>query len=227
MMDALQAKNPLYPLLCVGSSVVVLICGLLLVKRPGFPVLLAGLCLLYCIFGFWRQTLKCLLVFLPVSAVFAGFSWLFQQDLVTAVQMGGRVLLVGISSIPVVCLPQINLTRNLAQLRCPRIITLGMLIAVRFVPVLRDEVRQVREAMKTRGVRASLWNFKCFYRALLIPLTMRLINLSDTLSLSLETRGFELGKEEASVYRPVRFRLRDGVYLVSASALVAGMVVFG
>ena len=121
---------------------------------------------------------------------------------------------------------QIRLIRNMNQLHFPKMLTLGMLIAVRFVPVVGSEVRQIREAMKTRGVRASLWNFKCFYRALLIPLIMRLINISDTLSLSLETRGFELENTPVTVYEPVQFTLRDGLYLAGMIAVLAGNLAF-
>ncbi len=45
----------------------------------------------------------------------------------------------------------IDMTRNLSTLRVPRGITLGMLIATSFPPVLRAEKQRVREAMQTRG----------------------------------------------------------------------------
>ena len=102
-------------------------------------------------------------------------------------------------------------------------ITLGMLIAVRFLPVLGSEIARIREAMKTRGVRASLWNVRCFYRALVMPLMLRIINMSDTMALSLETRGFDLENREVSVYRPVRFFARDGVFAACIVILLVGL----
>lgn len=86
-----------------------------------------------------------------------------------------------------------DMTRNLSTLKVPRGITLGMLIATSFPPVLGAEIRRVREAMKTRGA-GSVLNPKIFYRAFLVPFVMRLVNISDTLSLSVETRGFSLRK---------------------------------
>lgn len=226
MMHSLRVKTPLYPLVCILSSLVIAIVGLIMVKGNMTPFLLLFLCVLDCCFGLYRATIKCLLIFIPVSAVFGLFTYLFNWNLLEAVQMAERVLLLAVAAIPAVCMPPINLIRCLTKLRCPRMITLGMLIVIRFIPVLRAEVSRIREAMKTRGVSASLWNFQCFYRALLIPLMMRLINISDTLSLSLETRGFELGKAQSTIYREVRFRPRDAAYSVLVGVMLIGTVVF-
>ncbi len=226
MIQSLQVKKPLYPLVCILSSLAIAIVGLIMVKGNMTPFLLLFLCVLDCCFGLYRATIKCLLIFIPVSAVFGLFTYLFNWNLLEAVQMAERVLLLAVAAIPAVCMPPINLIRCLTKLHCPRMITLGMLIVIRFIPVLRAEVSRIREAMKTRGVNASLWNFSCFYRALLIPLMMRLINISDTLSMSLETRGFELGKAQSTIYREVRFRPRDAVYSALVAAMMIGTVVF-
>ena len=225
MMNSLRVKNPLYPLVCILSSLVIVIVGLLLVKGHDVLWLILLLCAADCCFGLYKTTLKCLLMFIPVSALFGLFTYLFNWNGMEAVQMAERILLMAVAAIPAVCMPPINLIRCLTKLKCPRMITLGMLIVIRFVPVLRAEVKRIREAMKTRGVNASLWNIQCFYRALLIPLMMRLINISDTLSLSLETRGFEMGRTPVSVYRDVRFRPRDAVYSVLVAAMLIGTVV--
>lgn len=226
MIQSLQVKKPLYPLVCILSSLAIAIVGLIMVKGNMTPFLLLFLCVLDCCFGLYRATIKCLLIFIPVSAVFGLFTYLFNWNLLEAVQMAERVLLLAVAAIPAVCMPPINLIRCLTKLRCPRMITLGMLIVIRFIPVLRAEVSRIREAMKTRGVNASLWNFSCFYRALLIPLMMRLINISDTLSMSLETRGFELSQAQSTIYREVRFRPRDAVYSALVAAMMIGTVVF-
>lgn len=226
MMHSLRVKTPLYPLVCILSSMVIAIVGLIMVKGNATPWLILLLCVADCCFGLYKATFKCLMIFVPVGAVFGMFTYLFNWNLIEAIQMGERILLLAVAAIPAVCMPPINLIRCLTKLCCPRMITLGMLIVIRFIPVLRAEVSRIREAMKTRGVSASLWNFQCFYRALLIPLMMRLINISDTLSLSLETRGFELGKAQSTIYREVRFRPRDAVYSVLVGVMLIGTVVF-
>ena len=90
----------------------------------------------------------------------------------------------------------------------PRSVTLGMLIAMSFVPMLKVEIKRVREAMKTRGA-GSILNPKILYRAFLVPLVMRLVNISDTLALSVETRGFALGKAPYSIYKRESVVLSD------------------
>lgn len=100
----------------------------------------------------------------------------------------------------------VDLTRNLNQIKIPRKITLGMLICLNFVPILKIEVKNIKEAMKIRGV--SILNPKIFYRAFLIPLTIRLVNISDTLALSVEARGFKMDGK-SSIYKPVKLKLKD------------------
>ena len=89
-----------------------------------------------------------------------------------------------------------------------------------FVPVLKGEIKRVREAMKTRGA-GSILNPKIFYRAFLIPLVTRLVDISDTLALSIETRGFTLGKSKYTVYEREVINFMDVLYLLG---LVAGVV---
>lgn len=100
-----------------------------------------------------------------------------------------------------------------------------MLVTLRFIPVLAGEIRQIWEAMKTRGVRTAWYRISCLYRAFFIPLTMRIVNISDTLSLSLETRGFVLDDKEATVYAPVRFHARDAIFSSLALCATAGLAV--
>ena len=111
----------------------------------------------------------------------------------------------------------IDMTRNLSTLKAPRGLTLGMLIATSFPPVLRAEKQRVREAMKTRGA-GSVFNPKIFYRAFLVPLVMRLVNISDTLSLSVETRGFSLEKTPYTVYKKEAVCISDVLFILGIAA---------
>ena len=114
-----------------------------------------------------------------------------------------------------------DMTRNLSTLKAPRGITLGMLIATSFPPVLGAETRRVREAMKTRGA-GSVLNPKILYRAFLVPFVMRIVNISDTLSLSVETRGFSLEKTPYTVYKKEIVCLSDVLFVLG---LAAGAIV--
>ena len=83
--------------------------------------------------------------------------------------------------------------------------------------------------MRTRGIDTRLNSIAWYrpsnlYRAFLIPLVMRTINLSDTLALSVETRGFDPADREATVYHPVLFSLRDGIFVGLTLMAVAGIL---
>ena len=114
----------------------------------------------------------------------------------------------------------VRMTRSLSQIHTPRAITLGMLISMSFVPMLKGEIKRVREAMKTRGA-GSVLNPKILYRAFLVPFVMRLVNISDTLALSVETRGFTLGGSLYSVYKKEYPAISDVLFLLG---IVAGAV---
>ena len=59
------------------------------------------------------------------------------------------------------------------------------------------------------------------YRAFLVPFVMRLVNISDTLALSVETRGFALGKVRYTIYKKENLAISDIVYVLG---LIAGAV---
>lgn len=126
-----------------------------------------------------------------------------------AVRLSGVV----IAFIPGVSMPPSSLVRCLTQLKFPRLMTLGILITLIFIPILNREINQIRNAMKTRGA-TTLWRPQVFYRAILIPLIVRLVNISDTLTLSVETRGFICDDVKPSVYKPIKIKSRDIVFAV-------------
>ena len=72
-------------------------------------------------------------------------------------------------------------------------------------------------ALKTRGA-GSVFNPKIFYRAFLVPLVMRLVNISDTLSLSVETRGFSLEKTPYTVYKKETVCISDVLFILGIAA---------
>ena len=209
MTDRFHVKNPLYPVLGIAVSLFTLIGALVLAKSVWGTVFTAGVFLLLCCFGYARTCLR-LLPFMAVYLVF--FSFVFYLagggSGMFAWQMGNRLAGVAVAAIPGLSLPPVKLVRSLTSLKCPRLVTLGMLITMSFIPVLSAEIRQVRSAMRTRGA-ASFLSPALFYRAFLIPLMVRLVNISDTLALSVETRGFVSEQEDFTVYHPVSLRGKD------------------
>lgn len=154
--------------------------------------------------------------------IIGGLSFLSNRSLDAFWQTLLRMILLGLCAVPMVSTSPCDLTRCLAKLKCPRVITLGMLVTLKFIPVLVGEIKQIWEAMKVRGANMNWYRPSCIYRAFIIPLVMRIIGISDTLSLSLETRAFTLDDSTSSVYKVIKIKARDFVFLACAIVICAG-----
>lgn len=168
------------------------------------------------IFGYYRECLRALVATAVFGGIFAGIAYAASRDTSAAVAMVNRFAAIFLAVVPGMALAPVRVTRNLSQLRVPRAVTLGMLIAMSFVPMLKNEIARVREAMKTRGA-GSVLNPQILYRAFLVPLVMRLVNISDTLALSVETRGFTLEKAPYTIYKREYFVASDLLFVLGIS----------
>ncbi|MBQ8944948.1 MAG: energy-coupling factor transporter transmembrane protein EcfT [Clostridia bacterium] len=216
-------KSDVYPLLGIAISVFVIVFGLITAAKDNRSccIFLAGVFTVFLFTGFHRSCIGVILPAFAVAAIFGLITYLSGRGFDKALSIGLRFIAIGIAMIPGMSIRPVDLTRNLNELRVPRGITLGMLIALNFTPLLGAEIKQIREAMKTRGA-GSVINFKILYRAFLIPLIMRLVNISDTLALSVETRGFTLDGKDISVYKRVSPHIKDGVVAALIAVCAAG-----
>lgn len=206
-------KSKIYPILAVLTALFILVFGLVMARNIKVFCFIGGVSLLLGTIGCYKAYLRILPFMLIGAAIFGGISYLARHDVAAANAMGVRILIICTAIIPGMSVAPVDLTRNLNQMKVPKGITLGMLIALNFTPLLRLEVKRVREAMKTRGA-GSLLNPKVFYRAFLIPFVTRLVNISDTLALSVETRGFTLEKTETTTYKTPKFRVTDAILIL-------------
>lgn len=213
MSEKLLVKKPLYPIIGLISSLLIIVFGLLTAQKTACIFFFGAMWLLFMLFGYWRACLAVVPVAAVLCAVFAGITYAVSRDVQATLSAVNRILAVCIAVIPGLALSPIVLVRNFSALKLPRMLTLAMMITLTFFPLLGTEVRQVREAMKTRGA-GSLLSPKIFYRAFLIPLVMRLVNISDTLALSVETRGFSNNADDCSVYKTVNLRAADIIFLL-------------
>lgn len=226
-MEQLQVKRPLYPLLALLSSLLIFCIGLLVAKKISFLYLMGSLTIVYLIFGFGKVLFKVIPIFLGIGLFIGIGAALTSQNYMTGLQTIGRVVVLAYSSIVMVTLPPINLTRNLVQLKFPRAFTLGMLITIRFVPLLINESKQIKEAMRTRGVKISITNKNYIYRAFLIPFITRIIHMSDIMAVSVETRGFVLEDKSNVVYKEVKPSIRDGIFAGCILVILIGVMCYG
>ena len=220
-MTFFRVKTKLYPLIAITASFFVIIFGLVAARNENLCWYLLGVLVWLCIFGCFQGVFKMLPAFIVFGGAFAGIAYASAGgDLASALSMLNRfgALFLGVAlSMSVAA---VRMTRSLSAVHTPRAITLGMLISMSFVPMLKGEIGRVREAMKTRGA-GSVLNPKILYRAFLVPFVMRLVNISDTLALSVETRGFTLGGSLYSIYKKEYPALSDALFLLG---IVAGAV---
>lgn len=220
-MRFLSFKNKIYPVFVFLASLFIMVFGLVTSKSVRCSYFLAGCWVWLFLFGCRKGCLRVLLPFIIVGGIIGTIAYfVYGHDPAASLAMVNRFGSVFLAAALGMSVEPADMTRNLSTLRVPRAITLGMLIATSFPPVLGAEIRRVREAMKTRGA-GSVLNPKIFYRAFLVPFVMRLVNISDTLSLSVETRGFSLGKTPYTVYKKEYVCLSDVLFM---AGLIAGAV---
>ena len=220
-MSFFRYKSKLFPLVAIVAGLFVVIFGLVTADSLlACSIYLAGVFMWLSLFGCGRACLRTLPAFIVVGGIFFAVFYAATGTFDAGWAMANRFGAVFLGVVPGVCCEPVRMTRSLSQVHTPRSVTLGMLIAMSFVPMLRGEIRRVREAMKTRGA-GSILNPRILYRAFLVPLVMRLVNISDTLALSVETRGFALGKVPYTIYKKESFALSDVLF---AAGLVAGAV---
>ena len=215
-------KTKIHPIFALLTGAIVLVFGLLLAPRIEGSYFLGGALVWYLIFGHYRQCFRLLPIAVIIGGIFSAIAYFASGgDVWSAIAMANRFGAIFLALIPGMACSAVRTVRSLSQMRVPRSVTLGMLIAMSFTPMLKGEIKRVREAMKTRGA-GSICNPRIFYRAFLVPLVMRLVNISDTLALSVETRGFALGKAPYTIYKKESIALSDLVFLLGA---VAGALV--
>lgn len=214
-------SNKIFPIIAMLSGIVILFFGLLNAGKIETTYFLCGIVIWFIAFGYIKETFRMLLGVVFFGGIFAAIAYIASKNVESSIAMINRFATLFLSIVPSMACTPVRMTRSLSQLHTPRAVTLGMLIAMSFVPMLKGEVKRVREAMKTRGA-GSMLNLKIIYRAFLVPLIIRLVNISDTLALSVETRGFSLEKVPYTIYKKEKINAISLVYL---SGIIIGLAV--
>ncbi len=211
-------NKKLYPLVAVLAGLFIIVFGLIMARGLLLCSIFLGAVFVWLLlFGCGRACLRIVPVFVVVAGIFFGIFYGATGTVNSGWAMANRFGAVFLAIVPGMSVEPVRMTRSLSQIHTPRSVTLGMLIAMSFVPMLKGEIKRVREAMKTRGA-GSVFNPKILYRAFLVPLVMRLVNISDTLALSVETRGFALGKVRYTIYKKENIALSDIVFILGLTA---------
>ena len=138
MLETFEAKKPFYPLISFSVSVIVLIFGMLFSKNLLAFAFATAIFVLYSAFGLFKSTWKMTVAMAICGLIIGGLSFLTNKSLDAFWQTLLRMILLGLCAVPMVSTSPCDLTRCLAKLKCPRVITLGMLVTLKFIPVLVD-----------------------------------------------------------------------------------------
>ena len=119
------------------------------------------------------------------------------------------------------------LLKPLARFKVPvRDFSMMMLLALRFVPTLLDDVRELKLAQLSRG--ASLGKGSPIKRIksvipLVVPLFVGAFRRAENTAVALTLRGYRNNSERTSLY-PLRFQTSDYLILGISCVIIAGLV---
>ncbi len=212
-------KDRIYPLFSLVISTLFFVVGLFFVKETWFVFYMLAIVFVLLGFGFQKSLLKVSILILPI-AVIVYLLALIGTSHINALQNSYRALLLGLASVISLSIEPVDLVRNLNALKVPRLLSLGLLISLRFIGVIAEEMQRIRIAMKTRGINNNYLNPKVIYRAFFIPLIMRVISISDILAISLDTRGFKSDAKHSN-YKEVKVSLRSIIFFIISILIIA------
>ena len=205
--------SSLYPLIALIGGLIIVIFSLIYANNIKCSYFLIGAYLLIFCFINYKTCLKSLIYFGILGGIFFLITYLISNSVTQGIYMLNRIGAFIVGMLPGISVGADRLTRNLSQIKAPRSLTLGMLIVFSFMPILKEESKRVREGMKARG-SYSLFNPRIFYRAFLIPFITQVVDISDTLSLSIETRAFDLHDKNYSVYKKEYLRFANLLFIL-------------
>lgn len=105
-----------------------------------------------------------------------------------------------------------KLMSALRWLKIPNSIIVAWVVSFRFLDEIGIRLKEIRAAMKVRGLKLSLMHPIYSFELYLIPLVYKCLNISETLVSSIISRGIEYEGEKTS-FIPLRFNFSDYVYI--------------
>jgi energy-coupling factor transport system permease protein len=220
---ALLLNRPAALLTLMFMSVLILLAGgvapgILWQKSRAMLGLIVSLFIIQCVFTRDGE---------PLLTLF-GRSIITESGFLTAVSVNLRLLIVVLSAMIVLTgQPRDNLLA-LTQCKVPYEIAFMALAALRFLPMLREEARDVLCAAQLRGLRvkkSGLGNKVRAYASIALPVTAGAIHRAERLSVAMEARGFRTYPRRTSMRR-LQLRAADWIYAAIFCIVLAAIIVF-
>lgn len=155
-------KKKIYPIFVFLASLFLIIFGLCMARNVKCSYFLAGCFVWLMLFGCRKGCFRVLPVYIVVGGLFVVISYFaYGKDGNAAMAMANRFASVFLAAALGMSVEPADMTRNLSTLKTPRGVTLGMLIATSFPPVLGagDKKGERGDENARRGQRVKPENF--------------------------------------------------------------------
>lgn len=162
------------------------------------------ICLLSCLMGQKKIVLKYIVFYVIIAAIQQLCSYLPQaiETILSVFTLFIRVMIpvVLFASTFIATTKVSELIAAMYSLKIPRSITITFAMVLRFFPTFSEEIHNIYDAMKLRGIKVSWKNV--FTRPLLlleamaVPIVMRSASIAEELSASAVTRGIDNATDE-------------------------------
>lgn len=121
------------------------------------------------------------------QALLAGGGW--EETAVAVARFAALILLATLVTLTTRVMDMVDLFERLFGLLRPvgvnpAKMALMLALTIRFIPLLAEQVREVRMAQRARGVERNI-------AALFVPLLVKILTMADDLTAALEARGYD------------------------------------
>lgn len=131
-------NKKLYPLVAVLAGLFIIVFGLIMASELLLCSIFLGAVFVWLLlFGCGRACLRIVPVFVVVAGIFFGIFYGATGTVNSGWAMANRFGAVFLAIVPGMSVEPVRMTRSLSQIHTPRSVTLGMLIAMSFVPMLK------------------------------------------------------------------------------------------
>jgi energy-coupling factor transport system permease protein len=154
-----------------------------------------------------------------------GFIRLYSESLANGTSFALRVIIIGLTGfIFVLTTSPRQLVIGLVHIKIPYRLAWGVLLALRYIPIIGAELDQIREAQLVRGVRrgGGLAGYLEMYQRYTLPLLASVLRMAEDSALAMDGRGF--GAYPDRVFVDEFHWTRSGIALLVGSFLLLILV---
>ena len=158
----------------------------------------------------------------------SGLTLVTDAGLHAAISVNLRLLIIILSALVIIIGETRDYLLAMTQCRIPYEIAFMVLAALRFIPLLREEARDVLTAARMRGLRTrktGLRSQTAAYISVVIPVVAGAIRRAEQLSTAMEARSFRAFPRRTSMRR-LQMRPTDWIYFAVFSVIIAACFVF-